>query len=245
MKKRLFAALLLSAMLLALCACGAPAAQEAPLLPQAAASGPDDLPDIDITSWEYRLCNAYNSVAYYFGEYGPIEGQGLDPRVVDSAAALMRDARDQGYTIFMAQAFRNLEWIDTYYKLAFKACNRDPVLAAQTFQGIGVNEHQTGLAIDFTDDRANSANYSMFEDPEIFDIELYAWLLEHCADYGFVPRYPAGKEYWYGVACPHAHFRYVGVEAARYMMDHDLCLEEFISLYDPDRVFVPEHGRFA
>ena len=29
------------------------------------------------------------------------------------------------------------------------------------------------------------------------------------------------------------------------MMDHDLCLEEFISLYDPDRVFVPEHGRFA
>ena len=90
----------------------------------------------------------------------------------------------------------------------------------------------------------NRGNYDIFEDPEMFESDLYAWLLEHCADYGFVPRYPQGKEYWYGVACPHCHFRYVGQTAARYMMDHDLCLEEFISLYDPDAVFVPEHGRF-
>ena len=102
-----------------------------------------------------------------------------------------------------------------------------------------------GLAIDFTDKQANSAKYEVFEDPEIVDSELYAWLLEHAADYGFILRYPADKAEWYGVACPHAHFRYVGVDAAKYITEHDLCLEEFISLYDPDAVFIPEHGRFA
>ena len=71
------------------------------------------------------------------------------------------------------------------------------------------------------------------------------WLMEHCTDYGFVFRYPAEKAPWYGVPCSHAHFRYVGVEAAKFMTEHDLCLEEFLSLYDPDLVYVPDHGRFA
>jgi hypothetical protein len=35
----------------------------------------------------------------------------------------------------------------------------------------------------------------------------------------------------------------VGVEAAKYMTEHDLCLEEFLMLYDPDAVFIPEHGK--
>ncbi len=246
MRKRLSAVLVMAALLLALCACGAPAVrEESPLLPQAAAEVPEDLPDVDIHSWEFRLCNAYNSVAWYTCTYGPIEGQGLDPRVVDSAAALMSEARSQGYTIYMAQAFRNLEWIEYRYLLAYRDCEYDPVATAKVYQGIGVNEHQTGLAVDFTDNIYYRAEYDPFDDPEIFDSELYAWLLENCADYGFIPRYPEGKEYWYGVACPHAHFRYVGAEAAHYIMDHDLCLEEFLTLYDPELVFIPEHGRFA
>ncbi len=239
MKKRFFSVLLLCALLATLCVGVLPAASAA------AEDRPDDLPDIDIHSCEFRLCNAYNSVAFYNSERGNIEGQGLDPRAVDDAVALLNAARADGQTIYIAAAWRNLEWIENYYKHALKHCDYDPVEAAKTFQGIGVNEHQTGLAIDFTDLMKNRANYDMFEDPEIFDSEMYAWLLEHCADYGFILRYPEGKEYYYGVACPHAHFRYVGKEAARYITDHDLCLEEFIMLYDPDLVFIPEHGRFA
>ncbi len=247
MKKRVFAAVLMTALLLALCACGSPVLrqEEAPLLPQAAADVPDELPDIDIRSWEFLLCNSYNSIGWWAPEYARCEGQGLDPRVVEPVSSLIKAAREAGYTIYIAQGLRNLDWLETHFLLTFKSCDKDPVLTAKTFQGIGVNEHQIGLAIDFTDNRANSTKYEIFEDPEIVDSELYAWLLEHAADYGFVLRYPADKAEWYGVACPHAHFRYVGVEAARYMKEHDLCLEEFISLYDPDAVFVPEHGRFA
>lgn len=240
MKKRFLAGLLMFA-LLAACVAALPGASAAAEAPEA----PADLPEVDIRSWEFKLCNAYNSVAFYVCEYGRIEGQGLDPRVVDSAMALMTDARAAGYTIYMAQAFRNLEWIETMYNHTFKLCDFDPILTAKTFQGIGVNEHQTGLAIDFTDKLANSTKYEIFEDPEIVDSELYAWLLEHAADYGFILRYPADKAEWYGVACPHAHFRYVGVEAAKYITEHELCLEEFISLYDPDAVFVPEHGKLS
>ena len=239
MKKRFFSVLLLCALLATLCVGALPAASAA------AEDRPDDLPDIDIHSWEFRLCNAYNSVAFYICEYGGIEGQGLDPRVVPYAQELLSDARAQGYTIYMAQGFRNLEWLENNYKSVLRDCEYDPVAAARAFQGIGVNEHQTGLAIDFTDQMKNRTNFYRFTDPEIFDSELYAWLVEHCADYGFILRYPEEKAYYYGVACPHAHFRYVGKEAARYITDHDLCLEEFIMLYDPSIVFIPEHGRFA
>ena len=231
MKHRFLSLLLASVLLLTLCVTGAAAEEPA-------GDRPEDLPDIDITSWEFRLCNAY-----YTPQYGPIEGQGLDPRVVDAAKALLADARAEGYTIYMAQAYRNIEWIETNYLHTFVRCERDPVLTAKTFPGIGVNEHQIGLAIDFTDNPKHSANYEIFEDPEIFDSELYAWLLEHAPDYGFVLRFPEGKEEFYGVACPHAHFRYVGVEAAKYMTEHDLCLEEFLMLYDPNAVYIPENGK--
>ena len=109
MKKRIFAGLLTCA-LLTLCVFALPGTV-------AAAEAPEDLPDVDITSWEFRLCNAYNSVAWYTCEYGPIEGQGLDPRVVDSAKALLADARAEGYTIFMAQASPSLKTIVPTSKL--------------------------------------------------------------------------------------------------------------------------------
>lgn len=206
----------------------------------------DPLPDVDIHSWEFMLCNSYNSRGWLTCQRGNLEGIGIDERIQEAASALMADARAEGFTIYMARAYLNTEWLENMFLTTFWVSRDDPILTARTFLGPGNNEHQTGLAIDFTDTIANAANYEFqFDDPEIFDSELYAWLMEHCADYGFVFRYPADKATWYGTACSHAHFRYVGVEAAKFMTDHDLCLEEFISLYDPDLVYLPEHGRLA
>ena len=105
----------------------------------------------------------------------------------------------------------------------------------------GYSEHQTGLAVDFTDDYNYNTFYDIFEDDYMKDTDLYRWLVDNCTDYGFVLRYPEGKESFYGVACNHpAHFRYVGKEAAKYMKEHDLCLEEFIMLYDESKVYLPQ-----
>ncbi len=271
MKKRILAGIL-AALLMAVCVLAIPApaasaeepqaeetvveeesAEEAkPSLPPVSSEKPtvpeitDPLPDVDIHSWEFTLCNSYNSRGWLTCERGNLEGIGIDERIREAAATLMADARAAGYTIYIARAYLNTEWLENMYLTTFWVSRDDPILTARSFQAPGVSEHQTGLSIDFTDTIAHAANYEFqFEDPEIFDSELYAWLMEHCADYGFIFRYPAEKAPWYGTPCTHAHFRYVGVQAAKFMTEHDLCLEEFISLYDPDAVYIPDNGRLA
>ena len=56
---------------------------------------------------------------------------------------------------------------------------------------------------------------------------VWSWLKEHCAEYGFIWRYSEEKSDITGIANEPWHFRYVGVEAATYIMENGLCLEEF------------------
>ena len=60
---------------------------------------------------------------------------------------------------------------------------------------------------------------------------LFQWMYAHCQEYGFILRYPADKESVTGVMYEPWHFRYVGKEAAAYIMENNLCLEEFLDLY--------------
>ena len=63
------------------------------------------------------------------------------------------------------------------------------------------------------------------------DQTFLLWLRENCAQYGFILRYPSDKEAITGRS-EAWHFRYVGIEAARYIMDNNLCLEQFVALYE-------------
>jgi D-alanyl-D-alanine carboxypeptidase len=89
----------------------------------------------------------------------------------------------------------------------------------------GTSEHQTGLCCDITD------KYYSAMDVSQMDQNLLTWLREHCAEYGFILRYPGNKESITGWNEPW-HYRYVGVEAAKYMTENNLCLEEFRKLYE-------------
>jgi len=54
--------------------------------------------------------------------------------------------------------------------------------------------------------------------------------MENCADYGFILRFPKGKESITGVIYEAWHFRYVGdTEIAHEIMDNNLCLEEYLA----------------
>lgn len=55
------------------------------------------------------------------------------------------------------------------------------------------------------------------------------WLMTHCAEYGFILRYPTDKSALTGVGYEPWHYRYVGVEAAREIMGSELCLEEYLA----------------
>ena len=56
------------------------------------------------------------------------------------------------------------------------------------------------------------------------------WLYQNCYKYGFVVRYPSGKSAYTGVSDYTYAFRYVGVAHATYMQEHNLCMEEYITL---------------
>ncbi|MBQ9687356.1 MAG: M15 family metallopeptidase [Oscillospiraceae bacterium] len=91
----------------------------------------------------------------------------------------------------------------------------------------GASEHQLGLAIDILDRNRSRIVYSDMNQ------ELYAWLDEHCAEYGFIKRYPTRKLLLTGWDEPW-HYRYVGKEVATFVMEQGICYEEFYAHYFPD-----------
>lgn len=88
----------------------------------------------------------------------------------------------------------------------------------------GCSEHSSGLAFDIV-----SLGYQMLDEGQE-RTEENKWLQQHCAEYGFILRYPEGKEEITQISYESWHFRYVGVEAAEYIMEHGITLEEYLEL---------------
>ena len=86
----------------------------------------------------------------------------------------------------------------------------------------GYSEHSTGLAFDIV-----AADYQMLDAGQEQTAEN-RWLQEHCAEYGFILRYPKGKEDVTLINYESWHYRYVGKEVARYIMEHGITLEEYL-----------------
>ncbi|MBE5931927.1 MAG: D-alanyl-D-alanine carboxypeptidase family protein [Lachnospiraceae bacterium] len=88
----------------------------------------------------------------------------------------------------------------------------------------GCSEHETGLAIDITDVSVlGEADYKSTRETD-------QWFMNNCHKYGFINRFPANKVSITGVSDEQWQFRYVGKEAATFMHDNNLSLEEFMQL---------------
>lgn len=86
----------------------------------------------------------------------------------------------------------------------------------------GYSEHQTGLAMDV------SSRSAKFELEEHFgDTAEGKWLAAHCAEFGFIIRYPKGKEEITGYAYEPWHLRYVGTTISKAVMSKGITLEEY------------------
>lgn len=82
-------------------------------------------------------------------------------------------------------------------------------------------EHQSGLCADL---------HNLYTESEAFaQKEAYKWLYTHCADFGFILRYPKDKTAITGVSFEPWHYRYVGRHHARKIMESGLCLEEYLA----------------
>lgn len=88
----------------------------------------------------------------------------------------------------------------------------------------GCSEHQTGLAIDLAL-KSGSIDFIRPDFPYSGVCQVFR---ETAVRFGFIERYPKGKEHITGIAHEPWHFRYVGAPHAEIMQQHSLCLEEYI-----------------
>lgn len=190
---------------------------------QAASDPYRDRPDIDPDDWMYILANPWNDIGDYTPELETLEGQQFDERIIGPMQEMADAARAKGLHVFLSSGYRSYETQTYLYNR--KVSQYGEAVAQTIVAKPGTSEHQTGLCCDITD------QYYEMKDASLENTQMYKWMSQHCDEYGFIVRFPKGKEDITGIIYEPWHFRYVGKEAAAYIMEHDLTLEEFLELY--------------
>lgn len=156
-----------------------------------------------------------------------VNGEGSINKTAGYAAREMfQDAMEDGIGRYkLSSAYRSIIYQDKLWK---KRKQEDPSYGADPYsEPVKVmpgkmSEHTTGLALDILAEAYETANDEYGETAE------GKWLAENAHKYGFIMRYPKGKEHITGVIYEPWHYRYVGVEAATEIYERGLCLEEYL-----------------
>ena len=185
--------------------------------------------------WNLTLVNFENKLAEDFEPKEVAEadnGYVTDARIADAAKKMISDARAKdNVRIIALSGYRDYEYQKELFDNKVERLQQEKGYSvskareeAATVVAIpGTSEHQLGLALDLVDARHVKLNESQE------NTAAYKWLYKHCAEYGFIVRYPNGKTDITGIIYEPWHFRYVGVEAATYIMENNLTLEEYLS----------------
>lgn len=142
---------------------------------------------------------------------------GLTDECAAAFAAMQAAAGAEDVILYEASGFRSYETQERLYE---NYVAQDGQEAADRYSARpGFSEHQTGLAIDL-----NDVSDTFGDTPE------GKWVAAHAAEYGFILRYPAGKEEQTGYQYEPWHIRYVGEELAQNITDSGLCFEEYFGI---------------
>ncbi len=151
-----------------------------------------------------------------------------DKRVTRHVMKMIRRAADDGVDLFVCSPYRDSERQTMLFNRKVERLMKTGMseeeareAASQTVALPGTSEHEVGLAFDFI-----TEDYTCL-DVGFEDTEAGKWLKENAADYGFILRYPRGKEDITGIEYEPWHYRYVGERAAREIMDRGITLEEY------------------
>ena len=153
----------------------------------------------------------------------------MDSRIAESLMDMIHDAAKAGHTIYIISAYRDLDRQTYLYKaevkewLALGYSQKGAEEKAATVVALpGTSEHHLGLAVDLVD----STHVQLDEGAEL--TKGYKWLVKNCHKYGFILRYPNGATDITGIIYEPWHFRYVGEEAAKEIMEAGITLEEYL-----------------
>ena len=130
-------------------------------------------------------------------------------------------AQEDGYTIRVISAYRSYHYQKGLYD---NYVSRDGIDIADTYSARpGYSEHQTGLVVDIDNGKLD---FNHFEDTEEFH-----WMENNAYLYGFILRYPKGKEDITGYDYEAWHYRYVGKEIASFIQQNNLTFDEYYVRY--------------
>ena len=175
---------------------------------------------------QYALGPNYNA------GYGPGVGQSnaLYGEANRAMNAFLAACNAQGHHMYVISGYRS--YGVQKYLFASYAASVGEKRASEFSSRPGYSEHQTGLTFDVGDAWHSGYNLEIISE----QLPSMKWMKAHCADYGFILRYPKGKEKITGYQYEPWHFRYVGVPAAKKIMQSGMTLEEFLGIVGDRRV---------
>lgn len=190
----------------------------------------DDMEETDTSLGNTMLVNKYNALSKDYEvenltniskTYSYGDNKKLNKEAYDAFIDLAEDAKKEGYTILIVSSYRSYKdqedvWKD--YKASFGTRKADAYAARA-----GSSEHETGLAIDVAD------YYD--ENDKFEDTDSFKWMQANAHKYGYILRYPKGKENITGYSYEAWHYRYVGIETATKVYNEGITYDEYYEYY--------------
>ena len=130
---------------------------------------------------------------------------------------MLIDINNNNLTLRIISSYRPYDYQKKLYNNYVK---KDGIELADTYSARpGFSEHQTGLVIDVDNGKTNYEQFATTKE--------YQWMINNCYKYGFILRYPKGKENITRYNYESWHYRYVGINIAKYIHDHDITFDEY------------------
>lgn len=180
----------------------------------------DDPGAPDVLVNKYRLLGStfVPELVKMDSKYASYDSAYMEPTAYEWFTKMVDDARTEGLRLYCVSAYRSYSYQNTLYQ---KYVNRDGRTVADTYSARpGYSEHQTGLAVDIN----TASRHTHFE-----NTAQYKWLEENSWKYGFILRYPQGKEDITGFTFEPWHYRYVGRELAQAVYESGLTYDEYVA----------------
>ena len=140
----------------------------------------------------------------------------------DAYIEMAKAAKKDNIILLVNSSYRTYERQEQIYKEFYysKGISYADAYAARA----GYSEHQTGLAIDiFTSGRSTTSDFE--------ESDAFKWLSVNAHKYGFILRYPKGKEYLTGYNYESWHYRYLGIDTATKVYNSGLTYDEYYAYY--------------
>jgi D-alanyl-D-alanine carboxypeptidase len=181
-----------------------------------------NMTDTDMSDGYLIICNKYHKLkSDYVPNLVSLDGYGggqMEKVAAEHFKEMVNAAKKDGMKIYNVSGYRSY---NTQKNLYNGYVSRNGQAKADTFSArAGTSEHQTGLATDVnyvSDSFANTKEYQ--------------WLIKNSYKYGFILRYPKGKEFITGYKYEPWHYRYVGKDVAKVVYEKNITYEEYYATY--------------